>query len=217
MRTDPACEGLGPSSDRAAPAGDALGFLPSRRLEPSTRLELEGRRIADVGSWGRQAATGPAGRRCRTEVKTMMWGGGWWVMGVIVMLACMYFMARMMMGHGDHGDHGDGTSNRSARDILAERFARGEISGRSSRNGSACLSTELRKHRLGRGPQKVSTSCSWPGWRARGRAPLVSRLRRPWRSSSDATGDPSGGSRPQRRDEPRPAIGASGRPHGPRR
>ena len=68
------------------------------------------------------------GRRCRTGVKTMMWGGGWWVVGVIVMLACMYFMARMMMGHGGHGDHGDGTSNRSARDILAERFARGEIS-----------------------------------------------------------------------------------------
>ena len=57
----------------------------------------------------------------------MMWGGGWWVIGVIVMLACMYFMARMMTGHG-HADHGDGTSNRSARDILSERFARGEIS-----------------------------------------------------------------------------------------
>jgi putative membrane protein len=58
----------------------------------------------------------------------MMWGGGWWAIGVIVMLVCMYFMARMMMGHGGHGDHGAGTSNRSARDILAERFARGEIS-----------------------------------------------------------------------------------------
>ena len=58
----------------------------------------------------------------------MMWGGGWWVIGVIVMLGCMYFMARMMMGHGDHGHQRDGTSNRSAHDILAERFARGEIS-----------------------------------------------------------------------------------------
>ena len=106
MRTDPACEGLGPSPDRAAHAVDALGFLASRRLEPSTWLELEGLRIAGVGSWDSQAATGPAGRRCRAEVKTMMWGGGWWVIGVIVMLACMYFMARMMMGHGDHGDHG---------------------------------------------------------------------------------------------------------------
>ena len=58
----------------------------------------------------------------------MMWGGGWWAIGVIVMVACMYFMARMMMGHSGHGDHGDRTSNRSAPNILAERFARGEIS-----------------------------------------------------------------------------------------
>jgi putative membrane protein len=57
----------------------------------------------------------------------MMWGGGWWVF-VIVMVACIYFMGRMMMGQGGHRDHGDGTSDRSARDILAERFARGEIS-----------------------------------------------------------------------------------------
>ena len=62
----------------------------------------------------------------------MMWGGGWWFIGVIVVLACMYFMGRMMMGHGGsehggHGEHGDGGS-RSAREILAERFARGEIS-----------------------------------------------------------------------------------------
>jgi putative membrane protein len=66
------------------------------------------------------------------EVGTMMWGGGWWVIGVLLMVACMYFMVQMM-GHGRsrHGSHGaaaDGGSDRSARDILAERFARGEIS-----------------------------------------------------------------------------------------
>ena len=60
----------------------------------------------------------------------MMWGGGWWIVGVVVMAACLYLMARMMMGHGaghgDHASHRDGM--RGASDILAERFARGEIS-----------------------------------------------------------------------------------------
>ena len=62
----------------------------------------------------------------------MMWGGGWWIIGAVVMVACMYLMARMMMGHGEsgHGAHREieDRGNRSARDILAERFARGEIS-----------------------------------------------------------------------------------------
>ena len=62
----------------------------------------------------------------------MMWGGGWWIIGVVVMAACMYFMARMMMGHGSgHGDHatyGESPHKQGARDTLAERFARGEIS-----------------------------------------------------------------------------------------
>jgi uncharacterized membrane protein len=48
------------------------------------------------------------------------------------MLVCIFVMGRMTMGHGgsEHGSHDDfeGKSNRSARDILAERFARGEIS-----------------------------------------------------------------------------------------
>ena len=63
---------------------------------------------------------------------TMMWGGGWWVVGALVMVVCIFMMGRMMMGHGGsgHGGHGDieDQGNRSARDILAERFGRGEIS-----------------------------------------------------------------------------------------
>lgn len=76
----------------------------------------------------------------------MMWGGGaWWLIGALVMVACIVMMFRMM-GHGDHGGvdhHGDhGGSDHhgdhsgadhhggrgSAVEILAERFARGDIS-----------------------------------------------------------------------------------------
>ena len=64
---------------------------------------------------------------------TMMWGGGgWWVVGALVFVVCIFMMGRMMMGHGgsEHDRHGglEDRSNRSAQDILAERFARGEIS-----------------------------------------------------------------------------------------
>ena len=62
----------------------------------------------------------------------MWWGGGWWwVIGAIVMVACMYWMGRMMMSHGGHGasDHPEhGRGDRDAHQILAARFARGEIS-----------------------------------------------------------------------------------------
>jgi putative membrane protein len=64
---------------------------------------------------------------------TMMWGGGWWIVGALVMVVCVFLMGRMMMGHGGsgHGDHGESEhppATRSAVEILAERFARGEIS-----------------------------------------------------------------------------------------
>lgn len=71
----------------------------------------------------------------------MMWvGGGWWAVGALVMVGCMVLMGWMMMGHGSHrGGHGEsghgghgGSEHRSdrptARELLAERFARGEIS-----------------------------------------------------------------------------------------
>lgn len=62
-------------------------------------------------------------------VRVMGWGEGWWIVGVIVMVACMYWMARMMMGHGSGRGHVEGEARSpSADDILAERFARGEIS-----------------------------------------------------------------------------------------
>lgn len=53
------------------------------------------------------------------------------MIGALVMVVCIFMMGRMMMGHGGsgHGGHGhEDPGNRSARDILAERFARGEIS-----------------------------------------------------------------------------------------
>jgi putative membrane protein len=67
----------------------------------------------------------------------MMWGGGWWVVGALVMVVCIFMMGRMMISHGGSGHAGRGDigrgdiedqGNRSARNILAERFARGEIS-----------------------------------------------------------------------------------------
>ena len=59
----------------------------------------------------------------------MMWGGG------LFAIICIALMIWMMMGHGmmGHGDRGHGGTNDSergpnAQEILAERFARGEIS-----------------------------------------------------------------------------------------
>jgi putative membrane protein len=57
----------------------------------------------------------------------MMWGWG----GVFIVI-CMVMMIWMMAGHGGrgHAGHGDAAngSGRTAAQILAERFARGEIS-----------------------------------------------------------------------------------------
>jgi uncharacterized membrane protein len=59
----------------------------------------------------------------------MMWGGG---VFVIICLALMIWMmsGHGMMGHGDHGHgeaSGDGKTSADVGQILAERFARGEI------------------------------------------------------------------------------------------
>ena len=77
---------------------------------------------------------------------TMMWwgGGGWWVLGAVVMVACMYFMGRMMMGHGgsEHGDHtrsDNPVATKGSVEILAERFARGEISQEEFEQGKKVL------------------------------------------------------------------------------
>lgn len=71
----------------------------------------------------------------------MWWGDGWWAVGGVVMVICMILMGWMMMSHGgsrhggrDHSEHVGhddsqrGGSRPNAPEILAERFARGEIS-----------------------------------------------------------------------------------------
>ena len=72
----------------------------------------------------------------------MMWGvGGWWMAGAVVMIACMLLMGWMMMGHGRH-DHGSSDQSRTnANDILAERFARGEITEQEFEEGKRVLSS----------------------------------------------------------------------------
>ena len=59
----------------------------------------------------------------------MMWGGG------VFVVICLAVMIWMMMGHGmmGHGDREHGGMDKperrpEAKEILAERFARGEIS-----------------------------------------------------------------------------------------
>jgi|GEM_PF-4896410 putative membrane protein len=61
----------------------------------------------------------------------MMWGSGWWILGALMMVFCVWMMSRMMShggsghGGGDHGDHADGGAD--AERTLANRLARGEI------------------------------------------------------------------------------------------
>jgi putative membrane protein len=67
---------------------------------------------------------------------TMMWGAGWF--GGAFVIICLALMVWMMMGHGMTGLHGHGNNEAGSGDtkrnsadageILAERFARGEIS-----------------------------------------------------------------------------------------
>jgi uncharacterized membrane protein len=62
-------------------------------------------------------------------------GGGWWLLGVPLMIVCMVMMARMMshgmMSHGHGGvsqtDSTSGDRHSDARRVLADRLARGEI------------------------------------------------------------------------------------------
>lgn len=63
----------------------------------------------------------------RKGVETMMWGFGWWPVGVLFMVLCVVIMWRMM-GHGGHGDHAD-TEHRGAdaERTLANRLVTGEI------------------------------------------------------------------------------------------
>jgi putative membrane protein len=69
-----------------------------------------------------------------------MWGGWgfWWVFPLLMMVfiaMCVFFMARMLWGHGhSHGDH-----TGSALQILNERFARGEISKEEYENRRSVL------------------------------------------------------------------------------
>ena len=72
---------------------------------------------------------------------TMMWGGGWWVFGAVVMVVCIFLMGRMMMGHG-----GSGTG------IKADRSTRGhEQRGRDPRR-------TLRGRDLSRGVRAAEAS-----------------------------------------------------------
>lgn len=57
-------------------------------------------------------------------------GGWWWVMGIgwLVVLALLVVVVVVMVRHlGGSGPGSGGDARRQAEDVLAERFARGEI------------------------------------------------------------------------------------------
>lgn len=52
------------------------------------------------------------------------WGFGWgWILGVLVLVVLVWFIARSINSDGLRG----GSSEKSAIEILKERYARGEI------------------------------------------------------------------------------------------
>jgi putative membrane protein len=66
----------------------------------------------------------------------MMWGDGWgwgWIAGGLMMLVfwggLIALIVYFVRGRARSSEPGEKQTTRDARDILAERFARGEISG----------------------------------------------------------------------------------------
>ena len=63
-------------------------------------------------------------------VAMMSNGGGWWLLGIPLMIICMVMMARMMShghGAGSHTNASSADGHPDARRVLADRLARGEI------------------------------------------------------------------------------------------
>lgn len=65
--------------------------------------------------------------RCDDLMNNHMGGGWWWVMGIgwLVFLAVIAMVATYVVRQS--GDRGTRSTSRGAEDVLAERFARGEI------------------------------------------------------------------------------------------
>lgn len=59
---------------------------------------------------------------------THEWGHGWWPIWPLLWIAVIATIVWLVSRHRRNGDHRGGGLDR-AREILAERYARGEISG----------------------------------------------------------------------------------------